>query len=89
MRETYTFRIAWALFFAAFFLAVLVGCTDTTSPEAAAPGTKVERILDSDLTDVFVVHDEKRAVTCWVARYNGRALSVSCLPDTQLAKGAR
>lgn len=29
--------------------------------------------------DISVVHDHTRGVTCWVARYNGTA--ISCLPD--------
>ncbi|MCO7055152.1 hypothetical protein ACUZXZ_16435 [Pseudomonas juntendi] len=47
-----------------------------------ATGASAEQLTP----DVEVIHDDKRAVTCWVFRgsYKG---GISCIPDSQLQAG--
>lgn len=59
----------------------IVGC----GKETTAPPQDIREVGDYTLPDVahiMVIHDDKRHVTCWVARANG--MGVSCLPDDKV-----
>ncbi|MCO7534683.1 hypothetical protein NJH24_07790 [Pseudomonas asiatica] len=50
-----------------------------------ATGASAEQLTRS----VEVIHDDKRAVTCWVYAdfYRGGIGGISCIPDSQLQPG--
>lgn len=65
-------------------LVVLGGCDAPARAETPAASIKrVEIELMSFREGVTVIHDDARAVTCWV--YDGfKAGGISCIPDWQL-----
>lgn len=47
-----------------------------------------ESKIELSMWAVTVAHDDKRAVTCWISKYD-QSGGISCLPDWMLTSGER